>query len=248
MKVICLVPSWTEMLIECGVNIVGRTRFCVHPQDRVKSIPVVGGTKDLDWDKVRALHADLLILDREENLPWMQEESPIPVHVTHVTSVRDVAREIHSFAPKVLADPDPLLKVAERWDRISNRKQKWDWNQIPAEIECLRRDFSSYERLVYVIWKKPWMRVAGECFISSVLEHLGAGEFLVSHSEKYPEFQFGDFDLKTTYFLFSSEPYPFHRQKETLQSLGVQGSIIDGESFSWFGLRALRFLEHDEGQ
>lgn len=35
MRVVCMVPSWTETLIECGVKVVGRTRYCVHPGDRV---------------------------------------------------------------------------------------------------------------------------------------------------------------------------------------------------------------------
>ena len=64
---ISMVPSWTETLISCGVEVVGRTRYCIHPTPVVKDIAVVGGTKNIDWKKVREIDADLLILDQEEN-------------------------------------------------------------------------------------------------------------------------------------------------------------------------------------
>jgi len=243
MKVISLVPSWTEMLIECGVNVVGRTRFCVHPKDRVASISVVGGTKDLNWEKIDALNADFLILDQEENLPWMREDSPIPVLVTHVTSVASVAGEIEKMAEILTEHSLELQKMANRWSSVAGFSRDWDWNQIPGEVDCLQRQHSSYQRLIYVIWKNPWMRVSRPCFIASVLETLGASQWLVDHDKKYPEFQLNDFNLDTTYFLFSSEPFPFHRKKKELMELGIQGSIVDGECYSWFGIRTLLFLE-----
>lgn len=67
MRLISLVPSWNETLIECGLNVVGRSRYCIHPEDRVRDIPIVGGTKDIRWDRVREARPDLLVLDREEN-------------------------------------------------------------------------------------------------------------------------------------------------------------------------------------
>src|SRR3954462_7806167 len=94
MKVISMVPSWTETLIECGVEVIGRTRFCIHPRQVVASIPVVGGTKDVNWQRVQLLNADLLILDREENPKWMAEQAPLPVLDTHVQSVDQLPREL----------------------------------------------------------------------------------------------------------------------------------------------------------
>ena len=58
-------------LIEAGIEVVGRTRFCIHPREKIKNIPAVGGTKNVDWQKVNELKADLLILDQEENPKWM---------------------------------------------------------------------------------------------------------------------------------------------------------------------------------
>jgi ABC-type Fe3+-hydroxamate transport system substrate-binding protein len=243
MKVISLVPSWTELLISAGVNVVGRTRFCIHPSASVRSIAAVGGTKDLDWAKIEALKADLLILDQEENLPWMRDQSPIPTLVTHVTSVRTVSGEIEKMAEVLFEHQSELNSVAQRWSQASAQSFAWNWQKIPGEIETLRRDFEFYEKLVYVIWKNPWMRVSKRSFIASMLENLGAEAYLVDDPQKYPEFEVEKFNRPSTYFLFSSEPFPFQKKKQELLDLGVQGSIVDGESYSWFGLRSLQFLE-----
>lgn len=250
MRVICLVPSWTETLIECGVNVVGRTRFCIHPKNQLKEILPVGGTKDIDWVKVHSLKADLLILDQEENLHWMKEQSPIPVHVTHVQGLESMAGEMARFAALFPEQEIAFLNLKERWDQILSNSSLavWDFAQIPGEIEKLTNESQVFNRIVYVIWKDPWMRVATQTFIGSVLKTLGAGPWLEEPAQdanpsKYPEFNLLDFDLKKTYFLFSSEPFPFHRKKKKLEALGVQGSIVDGESYSWFGIRSLQFLE-----
>jgi ABC-type Fe3+-hydroxamate transport system substrate-binding protein len=248
MKVISMVPSWTELLIECGVNVVGRTRFCIHPQNSVQKIAAVGGTKDLDRDKLRDLNADLLILDQEENLPWMKEESPIPVLVTHVTSVESVEGEIRKMAMALPNSAQSLNQIANRWQGVSEKPKPWNWNKIPAELEVIRRDHESYKKLVYVIWKKPWMSVSKETFIGSMIKHLGGDSFIPDFAKKYSEFNLSDFDLNETYFLFSSEPFPFHKKKSELMELGIQGSIVDGEKMSWFGYRSLLFLESLENR
>src|ERR1022692_4596445 len=93
-RVISMVPSWTETLIESGVNVVGRTRFCIHPKDQVKSIQAVGGTKDIDWDKVNGLKPNLVILDQEENPKSMADQCPFPILATHVTQISDVGRDL----------------------------------------------------------------------------------------------------------------------------------------------------------
>ena len=108
MRIISMVPSWTETLLECGENIVGRTRFCVHPKETVESIPCVGGTKDIDWEKIKSLNADFLVLDAEENPKKFLEDSPIPCIATHIENVANVATALrnlnaHLKNPKIAA-------------------------------------------------------------------------------------------------------------------------------------------------
>ncbi len=243
MKVICLVPSWTEMLIECGIEVVGRTQFCIHPKEKTDQIPAVGGTKDLDWQKVLALNADFLLLDQEENLLWMRENAPLPVITTHVTSVASVSGEIGKIAQALKSTK--LNSVIRRWQQVEKAQAKWNWDSLPEVKSVLLKEFPDYENLIYVIWKQPWMRAGNGTFIASVFEKLGANQFWVASSQKYPHFELEDFDKAKTFFLFSSEPFPFAQKEQTrkLRELVLQSAIVDGESFSWFGVRALRFLE-----
>lgn len=246
MRVISLVPSWTETLLLSGVNVVGRTRFCIHPKDHVAPLQIVGGTKDLDWEKVRALNADLLILDQEENLPWMKEQSPLPTVITHVTGLTDMPAHLKKLAEALPENAQELLALAERWKKVESTKPlTWHFQSIPGEIEKLSgTDVSQkFKKLVYVIWKKPWMAVSKETFIGSMLSKLGAEKYLPEFEKKYPTFEISDFDLETTYFLFSSEPFPFLKKKADLEALHLHGSLIDGECYSWFGVRSLEFVE-----
>ena len=59
MKVVSLVPSITEALFDLGLTeheVVGRTKFCIHPEDKVKNVAVIGGTKNISIDKIKALY------------------------------------------------------------------------------------------------------------------------------------------------------------------------------------------------
>lgn len=244
---LCLVPSLTETLAVCGVNLVGRTRFCVHPKDRVKSLPIVGGTKDLNWEKLKVLKPDLLILDREENLPWMQDEAPCQVHVVHATGVEVMGSELRLLS-QALGHVPALVALAEAYERVAEQSPLiWNWSDIPGAIEsCSLSSELKIQQLHYVIWKNPWMRVGPGTYIHSVLRQLGAGEYLASGMEKYPRF---DLELErkagTTLFLFSSEPYPFAREIENLRRSQIQGLLVDGEAYGWFGLRGLLFLQRE---
>jgi ABC-type hemin transport system substrate-binding protein len=68
-RIVSLVPSLTELLCDLDLagQLVGRTGFCIHPRDIVKDIPKVGGTKDVNVDKLRALAPTHVILNIDEN-------------------------------------------------------------------------------------------------------------------------------------------------------------------------------------
>src|SRR5437868_6660844 len=101
MRVVSFVPSWTETLLSSGVEVVGRTRFCIHPHEKVAAIPVVGGTKDWNLEKLRALKPDLLLLDQEENPKFMAEQSEFPFHATHIESVQSVAGALRAMGERL---------------------------------------------------------------------------------------------------------------------------------------------------
>jgi len=249
MRVISLVPSLTETLVECRVEVVGRTRFCAHPAERVAAIPVVGGTKEVDWAACAALDPDLIVMDREENTREMAAACPLPWTAVHITAVESVGPELRGLAGKVSSAT--LASHADDWSRLGRRGPRPfpGWDQIPDALGYLRgaggrRGFS---RLEYVIWRKPWMVIGPGTFISSMLRRVGFGEFLPRQESRYQEVPEAAMRREDTFYLFSSEPFPFAEKDGLLSGLGVAGAIVDGESYSWYGLRSYRFLERALG-
>lgn len=239
-----MVPSWTETLLSAKVEVVGRTRFCIHPKDLVSQIPVVGGTKDIDWDKVKSLQADLLILDREENPRWMAEQSVIPYFDTHVQSIADVPKELKRLS--LALNSAELEKMSIDWLQVINAagiKISSTWAELPGVLTWIQMPKYPIKQVAYLIWKDPWMVVSKDTFIGSALNKIGCGDFLTAYDSKYPAVQLEDFDRNSTLLLFSSEPYPFHRKIDEIKQLGFSSAIVDGELFSWFGIRSYRFLK-----
>ncbi|HUU84769.1 MAG TPA: helical backbone metal receptor [Phycisphaerae bacterium] len=245
MRVVSLVPSWTETLIEAGVHVVGRTRFCIHPREKVAAIPVVGGTKRIQWPKLEEVRPDLLVLDREENALQMADRSPVPWVATHVTSVKDVPENLRKLSER-LERPE-LLALGERWrtvcERITAESPKPGWLDLPGVIEWLRPAGPQVDQFLYLIWMEPWMAVGCDTFIGSMFELLGFGSRMCRLDEKYPTIRLEDYDPTRTLLLFSSEPYPFGRRRQALEELPFASALVNGESYSWYGIRALRFLE-----
>jgi hypothetical protein len=230
----------TETLVEAGVEVVGRTRFCIHPAQKVKSIPAVGGTKNIDWEKVKALNADILLLDKEENPKFFAEESPIPFLAIHVTDIHSCIQSLLQMSVSLHA---PILAdYAHRWEVLKSQEVPLDrfvdWVRPPEQ------GFQGKPAIEYIIWKDPIMAVSRNTFIGSLLELLGYS--LPLHETRYPRLP-DELDAGKIY-LFSSEPYPFASHKDWIVSNNIASGLVDGESFSWFGIRSLRFLEKMLGQ
>lgn len=254
MRVVSMVPSWTETLLEAGVDVVGRTRFCIHPKEKVKEISVVGGTKNIEWQSVANLKPDILLLDKEENPKSMFDESKFKTLITHITSVDDVPREINKLSVELKAKQLKLL--AERWQDVIEQLEgaprdslascSNDESKKRGIITWIKKPPRDLEQIVYVIWKNPYMAIAKETFIGSVLKLLNLDTHIsvATHGKRYPEIKLEDFDPDKTLFLFSSEPFPFHKKTGEIGALGLYSAIVDGESFSWFGARSLKFLEN----
>ncbi len=244
-RVVSLVPSWTETLIEAGVHVVGRTRYCVHPSSSVMHITHLGGTKMIDEKEFFKLNADLVILDQEENTREMATFCGERAHVTHITSIADVAPAVSLMAQKLQSQS--LQDIANRWQEISKYSQRCrPISEMPGVIDWLTPPDNGSKQLIYCIWKKPYMTVSKDTFIGSILMHLGYGGLIPSYNEKYPIVDIDHLDPKETTLLFSSEPYPFDRERDQIAQLGFPAALVDGEVFSWFGIRTLRFLEENK--
>lgn len=243
LRVVCLVPSWTETLIEAGVSVVGRTRYCVHPAERVKNIAVVGGTKDVDWHKVAALAPDLVVFDREENTKAMADSCPYPWVATDVTSVQAMPAALEQLAEAL--NCDALLHMAERYHAVLAAPVSRSARQLPllSDADASERAVLDEERpWVYLIWRKPWMTVGRDTFIHSLFAHLD--HTLITPGDRYPEVSKEWLAQYKPVLLCASEPYPFAGKLNAVKDeLQLDALLIDGEPLCWYGIRSLRFLE-----
>ncbi|NHI00979.1 helical backbone metal receptor [Oceanimonas sp. MB9] len=243
MRVVCLVPSWTETLLEAGVRVVGRTRYCVHPADRVSDIPVVGGTKDVNWEKVAALVPDLVVFDREENTRVMADSCPYPWVATDVTSVQAMPAALEQLAQAL--DCNALWHMAERYRHVLARTLACAIKDLPLLPDAGASEpavLGSERPWVYLIWRKPWMTVGRDTFIHSLFAHLGYP--LLTPGERYPEVTQDWLAHHQPVLLCASEPYPYAgKLTRVRQELQLDAVLVDGEPLCWYGIRSLRFLE-----
>src|ERR1700727_3916692 len=75
-RIVSLVPSITELVCDLGLadRLVGRTGFCIHPWETVRTIPKLGGTKDVKLDRIRELAPTHAILNIDENRRELADE------------------------------------------------------------------------------------------------------------------------------------------------------------------------------
>ncbi|SDF14674.1 ABC transporter substrate-binding protein [Epilithonimonas hungarica] len=232
MRVISLVPSITETLFDLGLStdeIVGRTKFCIHPENLVDKVELIGGTKNLNIDKIKSLKPDLIIANKEENIKEQVEElmKDLKVLVTNIETLEDnyylIKQLGHIFGKEEKAQFFNL-RTYEAFD-------------IPKPEKRLK--------VAYLIWKNPYMTIGGDTFISRILEELGF-ENLFKNQKRYPEVQLEDLKEADLIFL-SSEPFPFkekHIEEFKEVCLNQKIMIVDGEAFSWYGTHLAKCGEY----
>ncbi len=239
-RIISLVPSWTETLLWAGLNVVGRTRFCIHPEPRVKAIAAVGGTKGADIMKILELKPDYVIMDQEENRKELADQllkADVKILVSHVSDLESAGAFLTKLGETL--ESKSLSELGERYRYFQKNlglvdgakfflKCVTDGNVTPSDLSNLE----------YVIWKNPYMVIGAKTFISDVLNLAGVN---LTRVEKYPEVS--EDELKKRFCLFSSEPFPFGKEFPQLIQSGFRGAVIDGEKISWYGIRNLNFLE-----
>ncbi|MGO3229380.1 MAG: ABC transporter substrate-binding protein, partial [Oceanisphaera sp.] len=222
-----------------------RTRYCIHPQDAVADIAVVGGTKDVQWDKVTALAPDLVIFDKEENTREMADGCPYPYIATHAESVQDMPRALRLLAQQL--NNHALIMLAARFQTVLNNPPVINPSALPL---LTHPDAASYGVLndkrpwLYLIWRKPYMSIGRHTFIYSVFAHLGFADKLIGLEPNYPDLSIEAIQQLNPVLLCSTEPYPFTKQLTPTQNeLQLDAVLIDGEPLCWYGIRCLRFLE-----
>ena len=225
MKIISLVPSITEALFDFGLSekeIIGRTKFCIHPENAVQKVEIIGGTKNLNIAKIKSLNPDLIIANKEENVKEQIEElqKDFKVLVTNISNLED-----NYYLLKTLGNLLEKQEIAQKFN---------------LKIYEILAKFSDLEKkkCAYLIWKNPYMTVGFDTFIHDILDKIGF-QNIFKNQKRYPEISVED--LKSADYIFlSSEPFPFqqkHTDELQKELPDAKISLVDGEAFSWYGTR-----------
>lgn len=227
-RIVSLVPSQTELLFDLGLDeqLVGTTKFCVHPSGKVKTKTKVGGTKNFRVDVIQDLKPDLIIGNKEENYKEGIRllEKDFPVWMSDIVTLTDALQMISSVGELTGTEVVAGQLI----------------NKIRNSFAVIRK--AAPQKVLYLIWKKPWMAAGTDTFIHSMLTEIGLTNAL--HQKRYPELTEEQLkQLAPDVIFLSSEPYPFKpphiaELKELLPNSNIQ--LVDGEMFSWYGSRLLK--------
>jgi ABC-type Fe3+-hydroxamate transport system substrate-binding protein len=231
-RIACLVPSLTELLfaLNLGDCVVARTGFCVHPRE-ARRVPKIGGTKDPDLVRLRELRPTHLVVNVDENR-------------------REVVAAARKFVPHVIvthpADPADNLRLYALFGTIFGREHEAavlarDLAVALAEAKAVAARLQR-ERVLYVIWRKPWMTVARDTYVGATLALLGWDTLPAHSAVRYPELADNAAPWADAQrILLSTEPFAFTRRDA--QALALRRArpveLVDGEWTSWYGVRAI---------
>jgi ABC-type Fe3+-hydroxamate transport system substrate-binding protein len=236
-RIVSLVPSQTELLFDLGLEdrIVGVTKFCIHPRQKVKQRTKIGGTKNFKLEIIDELQPDLIIGNKEENYQEGIEalQAKYPVWMSDIYTLEDA------------------LDMISQVGQLTGTEAKAQ--------ELIRGIASGFEQLqplqpaiptAYFIWRKPYMAVGGDNFIDHVLQRCGFSN-IFANLPRYPEVS--PEQLKAAapkLILLSSEPYPFQEKhfaefQEICPTAVIK--VVDGEMFSWYGSRLLKAPRYLQG-
>jgi ABC-type Fe3+-hydroxamate transport system substrate-binding protein len=233
-RIISLVPSQTELLYDLGLEneVVGITKFCVHPKKWFDNKMRVGGTKQLNLKIIHELKPDIIIANKEENAKEQIDEleKHFPVWISDIKTLNDALQMIISSG------------------EITDKTEKAKW--LTEEIEKRFTDLSSHlknknhkPKTAYFIWRDPYMAAGADTFINDMMKCCGLNN-IFENINRYPETTIEDLLMKNCkLLLLASEPYPFKEKHiaELQNSLpNTKIILVDGEMFSWYGSRLLQ--------
>lgn len=236
-RIISLVPSQTELLIYLGLEkkIVGRTKFCIHPSDKIKNIHSIGGTKTPRIQDIIDLKPDLIIGNKEENdsNSIKKLEELFPVWMSDIVSIVDA------------------LEMIKGIGKLCNTEIKADHliSEIKRGINLLELNKAKLKNktCLYLIWKDPYMGAASNTFVNDMIKRCGFRNSLES-KERYPILTMNEIiEMSADYIFLSTEPYPFKKKSVEELEQKVPGSkimLVDGEMFSWYGNRMIKSIAY----
>ncbi|WP_203293408.1 ABC transporter substrate-binding protein [Luteirhabdus pelagi] len=233
LRIVSLVPSITELVVDLGLEdqLVGVTKFCVHPHNLRRLKTVVGGTKIISVEKIKALSPDIIIANKEENTEEIVEscDAIAPVYVSDIASIADCLEMIDVFGT-----------LFSRQSEASSIRETIQ--SVVANFTLKMKNFSTL-KVAYLIWKKPYMAAGKDTFIDYLLQLNKFDNIILAH--RYPEISTHCL-RQADIVLLSTEPYPFKVQdKIDLESkIDRKVALVDGEYFSWYGSRLRKAFDY----
>lgn len=236
-RIVSIVPSQTELLFDLGLDeeVVGITKFCIHPITKFASKAKIGGTKKLLIEKIRDLKPDLIIGNKEENtkaeIALLMDE--FPVWMSDINTLEDA-----------------MIAIGQIGELVDRQPEAAYLNHLIhagfTDLQKLALALQINQRVVYLIWKDPYMAAGKHTFIDDILRKIGLQN--VVEQSRYPEMDMVQLQaVNCELVLLSSEPYPFKEKHIVeLQSALPHAKVmlVDGEMFSWYGSRLVKAVEY----
>ena len=235
-RIVSLVPSQTELFVDFGLvdSLVGITKFCVHPADLRKQKTIIGGTKQVHYDRVAELRPDVIIANKEENTLQMVEqlESIAPVWISDIYTVQDSLDFVQNMGD-----------LFEKQEKASSIIQQ-TWSSRNRFLDAITDQQTT--KVAYLIWKKPFMVAGRNTFINALLEDNKFQNIITDPQSRYPEVS--KEELKTAdLVLLSPQSLTPLKEKDRQQledQLNKPVKLVDGEYFSWYGSRLAKAYEY----
>lgn len=235
-RIVSLVPSVTELACDLGLapQLVGRTGFCIHPAPLVAAIPKVGGTKDVNIEKIRRLAPTHLLVNIDEN------EKPtvdaLAQFIPNVIVTHPIAPQDNLALYRLLGGIFGAQAAAEAL-----------CSEFERELAMTLAQPQRAQRVLYAIWQDPWMTVSADTYIARLLALVGWTQWVAPSARRYPEFRWSEAVTGAIdEVLLSTEPYRFtEAHADALErQIGKPVRLVDGEMLSWYGSRAITGLRY----
>ncbi|MBE2246939.1 MAG: ABC transporter substrate-binding protein [Candidatus Competibacteraceae bacterium] len=234
-RIVSLVPSQTEFLFDIGLHdrVIGITNYCVHPKEWAQTKIRIGGPKDFSIDAIRLLNPDLIIANKEENNQdkILLLKKYYPVWISDVRSVQhafDMMTRIGEMVKKTKETSEIITKCHHNFQRI--------------------QPISKPLRVVYLIWRNPYMTINHDTFIHDMLTSCGFLNCFANETSRYPIITDDKLrNAKPDLVILPSEPFPFsQRHVDEIRSIIPKSRffLVKGEMFSWYGSRMIKFVPY----
>ncbi len=242
-RIVSLCPSLTELVFDLGAGdeLVGRTKFCIHPAHRVGALEALGGTKNPKISRIIELAPDLVLMNQEENRAEdaaVLEKAGLRIHSSMPRTVEETAAMVRSIGIAVhrSREAEPIAADIER------------------RADRVRRDAAIHPPVRYacLVWRDPLMTVNDDTFIAGLLSLPGGRNVFGGREDRYPVVTASELhDADPLVVILPSEPFPFQQRHadELAEESGLPGDrfrLADGELLSWHGSRTPRGIDYAE--